>query len=376
MADLLPALRAARLPLAQASALPARCYTDPELYAREVEAIFRREWICIGREDQLPSPGDYRSFELLGDPLVAVRGDDGAIRVLSRVCRHRSMPVVEGAGNRRSFQCPYHLWTYAVDGHLIGAPDMQRAEGFDRAACRLPALAVETWQGFVFASFDPHAAPLAPRLEGLRRAVEPYRPAAMRTCEPLVYEHDWNWKVMVENFVESYHHQGPHRDTLQPIVPASGTYAEDTDGPFVVLYNPTKDGAPIPAVFPATPDLAPEQRARFVVGAVFPFHLFTVQQDSLVWYALEPHAVDRFTLRIHLCTPPESEVDPAHAGKVEALRGFLDTVHRQDITACTGVQAGLRSRLAQPGRLSHLEKAIWQLNQFVLDRTALEGGSQ
>src|SRR5688572_31162029 len=142
-------LRAARLPLAQASALPARCYTDPELYTREVEAIFRREWLCIGREDQLPRPGDYRSFELMGDALLAVRGDDGAIRVLSRVCRHRSMPVVEGAGNRRSFQCPCHLSTYALDGRLLGAPGMQRAEGFDRAQSALPPLPVELRRGWL-----------------------------------------------------------------------------------------------------------------------------------------------------------------------------------------------------------------------------------
>jgi phenylpropionate dioxygenase-like ring-hydroxylating dioxygenase large terminal subunit len=371
-----PDLRAARLPLPNASALPARCYTDPAVYEREVERIFRREWLCIGREDELAIPGDYRSFELLGDPLVAVRGDDGAIRVLSRVCRHRSMPVVEGAGNRRSFQCPYHLWTYALDGRLLGAPDMQRAEGFDRAQCALPSLPVEIWQGWIFTSFDPQAAPLAPRLEGLRRTIEPYRPAEMRTCEPLVYEHEWNWKVMVENFVESYHHQGTHRGTLQPIVPASGTHAADADGPFVVLHNPTKDGAPVPAVFPATPGLTTEQRSRFVVGAVFPFHLFSVQQDSLIWYRLEPRSAERFALRIHLCTPPESEADPARAGKIDAMRGWLDAIHREDITACSGVQTGLRSRLAAPGRLSHLEKGVWQLNQYVLDRILPEGAGR
>ncbi len=366
-------LAAARRPLEKASALPARCYLDPELYALEVERIFRREWLCVGRIDQLARPGDYFAFELLGDPLVAVRGEDGEIRVLSRVCRHRSMPVVSGSGNRRSFQCPYHLWTYALDGRLLGAPDMQRAEGFERGACRLPALRVEIWQGWIFASFDPDAAPLAPRLEGLRRVIEPYRPAAMQTGEPLCFEHEWNWKVMVENFVESYHHQGTHQDTLQPIVPATGTYAEDTDGPYVVLHNPTKDGAPVPALFADAPGLSDEQRARFVVGAVLPFHLFSVQRDSLVWYRLEPRAVDRFGLRIYLCTPPPDPADAEHAAKVLGMRGWLDAVHRQDMDACAGVQAGLRSRLAAPGRLSHLEKAVWQLNQYVLDRIAPHG---
>jgi phenylpropionate dioxygenase-like ring-hydroxylating dioxygenase large terminal subunit len=363
-------LEAPRLPLARASALPTRFYLDPALYALEVERIFRREWLCVGRADQLARPGDYFTFELLGDLLVAVRGDDGAIRVLSRVCRHRSMPVVSGSGNRRSFQCPYHLWTYALDGQLLGAPDMQRAEGFEKGGCRLPSLPVEIWQGWIFTSFDPEAAPLAPRLEGLRRAIEPYGPAAMQTGEPLVFEHEWNWKVMVENFVESYHHQGIHRDTLQPIVPASGTWAEDAGGPYVVLHNPTKDGAAVPALFAETPGLTQEQRARFVVGAVFPLHLFSVQRDSLVWYRIEPRAVDRFALQIHLCTPPPAPGDDEHAAKVAGLRGWLDTVHRQDMVACAGVQSGLGSSLAAPGRLSHLEKAIWQLNQYVLARIA------
>jgi phenylpropionate dioxygenase-like ring-hydroxylating dioxygenase large terminal subunit len=364
-------LDAARRPPAQAATLPPRCYLDPDFYAREVETIFRREWLCVGRTDQLERPGDYFAFDLLGDPLVAVRGDDGQVRVLSRVCRHRWMPVVEGGGNRRSFQCPYHLWTYALDGRLVGAPDMQRAEGFDRAACRLPALRVETWLGWIFVNFDAQAAPLAPRLDGLRRVVEPYRPESMRTGEPLVFEHGWNWKIMVENFVESYHHQGTHADTLQPIVPASGTWADDADGPWVVLHNPTKDGAPVPAVFTPTPGLTDAQRARFVVGAVFPCHLFSVQQDSLVWYRLEPRGVDRIDLAIHLCTP-KGDAGPAHDPKRAGMRGWLDTIHRQDMTACAGVQAGLRSSLAGQGRLSHLEKAIWQLNRFVLDRASAE----
>lgn len=366
-ADLAAALR----PLADASTLPPRCYVDPALYALEVERIFRREWICVGREDEIAAPGDHFAFTLFGDPLVAVRGDDREIRVLSRVCRHRWMPVVEGRGNRRSFQCPYHLWTYALDGRLLGAPDMERADGFDRASCRLPALRVECWLGWIFVCFDAHAAPLAPRLEGLRRLVEPFRPAEMRTEEPLVFEHEWNWKVMVENFVESYHHPGAHPDTLQPLVPGSGTFAEDSDGPWIALQNPTRDGVPLPAIFAETPGLEASQRGGFLVGAVFPFLLFSAQRDSLIWYRLEPLAVDRIALRIHACVRPDAR-DAEHAAKLDGLRAWLDAIHRQDMQVCAGVQAGLRSRDAAQGRLSHLEKAIWQLNRFVLDRIAPE----
>jgi phenylpropionate dioxygenase-like ring-hydroxylating dioxygenase large terminal subunit len=351
---------------ANATTLPPSSYTDPAVYEREVERIFRRDWICVGRADQLEKAGDFFCLDLFGEPLVAVRGDDGEIRVLSRVCRHRWMPVVAGSGNRRSFQCPYHLWTYALDGRLLGAPEMERAAGFERSSCRLPSLRVELWQGFVFVNFDADAAPLGPRLAGLSRAIAPYRPAAMRTTAPLVFEHAWNWKVMVDNFIESYHHAGIHADTLQPLVPASGTFADDVEGDaYAILHNPTKQQIAIPAAFPATPDLSDAQRAEFVVGVVFPFLLFSVQQDSLVWYRIEPRAFDRFVLHIHLCVPPDAADAPGYEEHLAGVKTFLDGIHRQDIAACEGVWQGLRSRFAGSGPLSHLEKAIWQFDRFV-----------
>ena len=349
--------------------LDPRSYTDPALYEREVERIFRREWIAVARADQLAAPGDYVAFDLCGEPLVAVRGDDGVLRVLSRVCRHRWMPVVEaGCGSRRSFQCPYHLWTYALDGHLVGAPDMQRTPGFDRAKCALPVLPVEVWQGFVFTSLDPHAAPLAPRLEALARAIAPWDAASLRTLDPILYEHPWNWKVLVDNFIESYHHQGPHRDTLQPLVPASGTWAEDADGPYILLHNPTADGGAMHAVLAPRPGLDAKQRSEFLVVAVFPHLLFALQPDCMFWYRMEPVAVDRFRLAIHPCVPLDAASDPAQSAALDTLRAIVDAIHRQDIAACDGVQQGLRARLAAPGPLSHLEKPIAQLARWWRER--------
>jgi phenylpropionate dioxygenase-like ring-hydroxylating dioxygenase large terminal subunit len=348
--------------------LSPRCYRDPAFYALEQERVFRPGWHCVAREDQVANPGDYLSLDLLGEPLVAVRDESGVLRVLSRVCRHRWMPVVEGCGNRRSFQCPYHLWTYALDGRLRAAPEMDRSEGFDRESVRLPELRVEIFEGFVFASFDPEAAPLAPRLSGLRHAIAPYRPASFVTTEPLEFVHEWNWKVMVENFVESYHHMGPHADTLQPIVPAAGTIAGASDGPWAVLHNPTRDGTPLPALFPPTPGLSAAQRAAFVVGAVFPFHLFSVQHDSMFWYQLEPTGPTSIRLRIHPCVPPESVGSPA----VALFRGFVARVHAQDIAACRAVQTGLASRLAGIGTLSHLEGCLGDLHEFIRERVGAE----
>jgi len=351
-------------PLERAHTLAPSCYTSAEHYAREVEGVFRRGWICFGREDWLPNAGDYFAFERFGEPLLALRDEAGAVRVLSNVCRHRWHRVAEGSGNARSLQCRYHLWTYALDGRLLGAPQMERAAGFERASCSLPALRVERWRGWLFFSFDPEAAPLAPQRSGLERLVAPYRPERMRSLAPLAYDSPWNWKVMIENFMESYHVTSIHPDTLEPGFPGAVTWAEDSDGPWAVLHNPTRDGKPTAGILPVTSGLTEAQRADFLVCCAFPLHLFAVNPDSAVWYELQPHGPERFTLRVHVCVPPDASAEDG-----ARMRGFIDAVHQEDIRACTSVQQGVRSRLAAAGRLSHLEKANWQFHRWLAQVT-------
>lgn len=131
-------LEPSRRPLEQARSLPAEAFTAPAVYDREVERLFRKEWLCAGRVDQIPAAGDYLCLDLLDEKLVVVRGRDGEIRVLSRICRHRAAEVARGSGRADTFVCPYHAWAYHLDGRLAGAPLLDRIEGFDRKACRLP----------------------------------------------------------------------------------------------------------------------------------------------------------------------------------------------------------------------------------------------
>ena len=240
---------------------------------------------------------------------------------------------------------------------LSGAPEMLQASGFDRAACRLPALPVEVWEGFVFANLDPQAEPLAPRLAGLTELLAGYRGVSYRTVEPLVYDSPWNWKVMVDNFMESYHHLGVHPDTLEPVYPGARSFSLDSDGPWSVLRMPTRGTR---EVRPGAPD-----PSELVVCVIWPHHLFAFSPNLLVWYQLLVDAVDHFTLQIHLCVPTESSADHA-----QAQRAVVDAVHRQDITACQSVQRGLASSLARPGRLSHLQKSLWHFKQWWSDRIA------
>jgi len=365
------ALSGAGQPLERASTLPPEAYTDPAVYEREIDCILRKEWLCAGRVDQVREPGRYVTLDLLGDRLVIARDLAGDVRVLSRVCRHRAAELVSGAGRARAFRCPYHAWTYGLDGRLIGAPLMDRVEGFDKSTCGLPEIRSEVWQGWIFVNFDTGALPLGPRLQPLAALLENYRVSDMVAIETAVLDSPFNWKVLVDNFMEAYHHIAIHKETLEPIFPATLSRVLDNDGPYSVLVMPGREGGPDAGDISHLPrhgTLDDWQRRSLVAAVVFPFHLFVPGADSLTWYQLFPKAPDCFTLRIHTCVPQATLDDPGCQEAIDELQEFTRLIHRQDIAACEAVWAGLTSRSVEAGRLSHLERSIWQFNQWWIAR--------
>ena len=204
--------------------LPPAAYRSSELYALEIEKIFRHAWICVGRAEYIPNPGDYYAFDVLGDMLIIVRGGDGEVRALSNICRHRFMPLVQDSGSTRRFVCPYHAWTYATDGRLLSAPGMEGAGRFDREQCGLPRYRLEEWFGFLFVNLDEDAPPLAARMRTLEGYIANYRVAEQK--EIFHYESVWdgNWKLSAENSMEYYHHMGLHSDTVQDYMPGQNSY--------------------------------------------------------------------------------------------------------------------------------------------------------
>jgi phenylpropionate dioxygenase-like ring-hydroxylating dioxygenase large terminal subunit len=365
-----PLLREARACVERGATLPPACYTDAALYAREEERIFRREWLPVCRADQLAEPGDYLALDLAGEPLVAVRGRDGALRVLSNVCRHRWMPLAAGSGRTHAFQCPYHLWSYALDGRLLGAPGMEGSRCFDRSKTRLPELRSEVWQGFLFVNLDGAAAPLAARLAPLDEKLAGWRLGELRTLAALDFDSPWNWKVMLENAAESYHHMGPHAGTLEPLLPALRTAVPAQQGDFLFWRNPTRDGAPLAAVFPPLPGLGAEERAALTLAAVPPFLLIALQPDQMVAFQILPDSVERHRVRWWVCAPESVRAAPDFEAKLAASRALLDAVHREDMATCAAVQRGLRSRLAAPGALSPLEGTLAHFHRWWLTRMA------
>ena len=148
--DLLARLDSSIADVAHAETLPPELYTSEEILRFEREALFMREWLAVGRAERIPNPGDWFQVDLLGEPIIVLRSKEGDVRAMSAVCQHRAMTVCEGSGNDTTFKCPYHHWIYGQDGRLLGAPAMEKTEGFEKADFGLPTLQVEEWLGFVF----------------------------------------------------------------------------------------------------------------------------------------------------------------------------------------------------------------------------------
>ena len=205
----------AKLPFEQALGLLAATYTSPGFAALEAIGLFRKEWICIGRADDLPKTGDYVATDIAGIPIVTLRDKANRIRSFSNVCLHRMMRLAEGRGNCGGrLTCPYHAWTYNLQGRLIGASHMEATPGFRIEAHGLPEIRTELWQGWIYATLDPDATPLAPRLEPLTRAVEAYGMADYGCV--LQQDEVWqtNWKCLAENYMEDYHAPFVHRNSI------------------------------------------------------------------------------------------------------------------------------------------------------------------
>ncbi|HIG39263.1 MAG: aromatic ring-hydroxylating dioxygenase subunit alpha [bacterium] len=354
-----------RQPLEKAWTLPPEAYTSADIFKAETDAVFKKDWICVARQEQVAEPGDFVCFDLPGQPLVIVRDRSGELQALSRICLHRAMPLVEDSGNTNRFTCPYHSWTYELDGSLRSAPLMDGVEDFDPKKCQLPQFQLEVWQGFIFVNQNEDARPLAPQLAKFSRLIQNYDLDKLEVFHTLDFPSPYNWKILTENFVEAYHHIGIHRNTFQPVYPAKDSFAEDNEGkPWVMLRMPGLHDENGTNVFPKLDDI---QKDELFAACVFPTLLFAASASGAFWYQLEPYSNDQMNLKIHALGYPEvvqALDDESRAG----LEAAVSMIHHEDIEANEGVWKGMHGSTTQQGRLSILEKPIWQLNQLWLDR--------
>ncbi len=380
--------RIADLPLERSEAFPAEAYTSAEFLDWEVDNVLGAGWIALAHISQIPSAGDFLNVDALGEPLIVVHGKDGEIRVLSRVCPHRAMDIMppgfgydghgpadardggSGCGHTRLFLCPYHHWSFELDGALKGCPEMHRAEGFRRDEVGLRSFRCEVWHGFVFLNLSGTAAPVAECYAELGEDIAGWDPGKMSLVIAREWDCPFNWKVLVENFMEAYHHLGTHCKTLQPLMPARDTWTAAERAHSMRVNLPFKAGtAADPDLdFPTIPTLPADQLHQMAVYLGQPGFLLFTGPDRLFWYRIEPVTPDRSRLLTTCLISDAALADPRYPEKLAAAERMLVDFHLEDMEVCTAVQRGLYATGYQRGRLSHLEMPVWLFQRYLAAR--------
>jgi Rieske 2Fe-2S family protein len=341
-------------------ALPRAAYLDAEVWAVERERIFASEWSVVGRASDARDSGDWFLGDVGGESLLVVRGDDGALRAFFNVCRHRGAELApcDGAPTGHApgvLRCPYHSWTYGLDGALRRAPFLTDAD-FDRAALGLHEAGLAQWGGFVFVHLEPRTArPLTEQLGPIPERISRYPLDTLQRAARLTYEVAANWKVLAENYNECYH-CGPVHPELCDIVPdfrrAGGSDLDwergipQREGTWTFTASGTSDRRPFPG-------LDADEQVRHKGELAYPNLLLSLSADYVAAFVLVPHGPGSTTVVCDFLFDPEEMARPGFDPS-DAV-SFWDLVNRQDWNICESVQRGMTSRAFTGGYFAPME---------------------
>jgi phenylpropionate dioxygenase-like ring-hydroxylating dioxygenase large terminal subunit len=358
------------VPFSKARAMPKSVYTSADFLALERERIFRREWLCAGRAEALPHPGDYMTMTIAEEPVIVLRDRDGQVRAMSNVCRHRMSTLLEGRGNVRTIVCPYHAWTYNLDGTLRGAPAMALNERFCKEDVRLPQIRAEVWQGWIMVTLNPEAPPPQEALRDVDTLVGYLDMSTYR--ETFRQEFRWatNWKVLAENFMESYHLPVCHNGTIGGTVELNQMTCPEGFPAFNYHWIVKNDSLPLTLAHPSNTTLTGDQRRITWLLSIYPSLLITLTPGYFWYLSLSPDGPGHVNVLYGGGMSAEWIADPDAARHLDTLRRLLDEVNAEDKGCTERVYRGLCAGLAEPGALSHLERPNFEFAQWIARRVA------
>jgi Rieske 2Fe-2S family protein len=345
-----------------AKTLEGAYYAGAEIYASETEHIFTRRWLYAGRTSQLAGPGSYFLFELEGESVIVLRDSDDQIRAFHNVCRHRGTRLCSEAAGQlsKSIQCPYHAWTYGLDGTLIGAPSMEEVEDFRSEDYPLLSVPIGLWDGGIFLNLDPDAEPFSHAFAPLIGRFNQWNVGALEVAHEIVYEVRANWKLVVQNYSECYHCPGLHPQ-LNRLSPFRNSSNDLEEGPY--LGGPMRlaqDGGSMTmsgrTCAPTLGDVAGEDLSQIYYYTIFPNMLLSLHPDYVLVHRLDRLAVDHTRVVCQWLFHPDTiaapDFDPNDA--VE----FWNMTNKQDWHVSELSHQGVASRVYQPGPYSELESMI------------------
>jgi len=360
------ALRAVNRPLRQAATLPGYLFSDPAIFDREVRTLFQKSWVCVGRSDELPGPGSYRTLEVGGSGVILVRDGEGQLRAYHNVCRHRGTRILESVSGTglTVLQCPYHAWTYDLGGRLVGSPHMEHADEFERESYGLHPVRVEQWRGFLFLNLNSRSGSLKDFLGDFGRRAAPYPLERLRRAHRCVYEIAANWKLVVQNANECYHCPGVHPQLVR-LTPYQSGEEDLRRGPVFGGWMDFVGGARTLSPDGTTPrrtfpGLSSEDLRRVYYYVLYPSNFLSLLPDyvTLDWFIPVSPEKTRLVFDLYV---DRDEADPA----ADAM-SFWDVTNRQDWHICEMAHLGSKTIAYTQGRYSSEEEVVHLVDRFYL----------
>jgi Rieske 2Fe-2S family protein len=355
---------------AGAHALEAHWYNAPEVFARERERIFARDWVCVGRLEQLERAGDYFTAEIAGESLIVTRGKDTRVRAFYNVCRHRGTRMCTEPSGRfgGSIQCPYHAWTYGLDGTLLSARTMDEVSGFERAEYPLHQAALATFEGFVFVSLAPEPEPFAQAFAPLSGRFARWHIGELHTARAITYDVACNWKLVFQNYSECYHCPLIHPQ-LDELSPSDSGRNDLLEGPFLGGYSElrrhgsslTRTGT---TARPPLGELAGTDLDRVYYYTIFPSLLLSLHPDYAMAHHVQPLAPNRTRVVCSWLFDPAAIA--AHDFDSSDAVDFWDLTNRQDWRINELTQLGTQSRAYTPGPYANGEGLLAAFDRHYL----------
>jgi Rieske 2Fe-2S family protein len=348
-----------------ATTLPQRYFISPEVFAAEMEAIFSAHWVLVGHQSQIDRAGDFFVAEVAGESLIIARDREERVRGFYNVCRHRGTRLCEEQrGHSTTIQCPYHAWTYALDGKLVGAPHMDAVPGFAKGDYSLHAVNLALWEGFIFVNLGDNPSPLEEVFAPLIGKFAHWNLPKLRSARRIEYDVRANWKLIFENYSECYHCPGVH-PALQKLTPYDLAENDLCEGPFLGGYMPITKGHSLTmsgnACARAVGDISADDHGRVFYYSIFPNMLLSIHPDYVMVHQLWPQASDRTLILCDWFFHREAAESAAPAYNPDDAIGFWDMTNKQDWHVCELSQQGIVSRAYQPGPYSPRESipAAW-----------------
>ncbi|HEY5691516.1 MAG TPA: aromatic ring-hydroxylating dioxygenase subunit alpha [Cyclobacteriaceae bacterium] len=353
--------------------LPGKYYHSRKIYEEEIEKIFYKFWMYACRAEEIPSAGDYKLIEIANESLILVRDKADKIRALFNVCRHRGTQLCtesKGSFKSKSIQCPYHAWTYGLDGKLIAAPLMQEGQGFKKDNCPLHQASVHIWEGFVFINLDKNPIPFEVQMEALMGKFQEWKMEELRIAHHVRYELNCNWKLILQNYQECYHCPGVH-PLLTELTPTQSAQHDASQGAVIGGFmDLTKERGSMTmngeAAAPPICDVAGDDLQRVYYYSVFPNLLLTPHPDFVLFHHITPLGHDKINNDCYWLFRPEVINDPNAQEGIKSAVDFWDLTNKQDWQVCEQMQTGTKSKRFTRGYYSGREDILHQLDQEVL----------